>query len=61
MAVKYFKIRFHCRNVPRCLTEICIDELRSSKYKEGTFMPNQIVFLILKSRPLVTVKTASLG
>lgn len=24
-------------------------------------MPNQIVFLILKSRPLVTVKTASLG
>lgn len=24
-------------------------------------MPNQIVFLILKSRPLVNVKTASLG
>lgn len=37
MTVKYFKIKFHCRNVPRCLTETCIDELRSSKYKEGTF------------------------
>lgn len=61
MTVKYFKIRFHCRNVPRCLTEICIDELRSSKYKEGTFYAQSDRASYPEVPPVGDSKTASLG